>query len=90
MMAQWMKEAGFVEVEALPVKHYYRSKDAHGGVQMIGDLLRNVAPICLKLGGCEGLMTAEDAEEMIKACETELEAKPIYVNVVVTVGRRPL
>lgn len=90
MMAQWMAEAGFVEVETVPIKQYFGTEDNQASAESLRDLFRNIAPACLRLGGCEGLTSAEEAEEMIKACEAEVMAKPIYINVVVTVGRRPL
>lgn len=83
-MAGLMKDAGFVDIEpTLFQVTYGKYKTA------FTDFLEMFTPFCLTLGGCEGLKTPEEAREVIDGCKAEIAREPIYVNLIVTVGRRP-
>lgn len=88
-MAGLMHDAGFVDVKATPFKWWFgRSPNGDLSARVFITYLKNFAPFCLSLGDCDGFRTESDADEMIKACEDEVLKEPIYLDMVVSVGRR--
>lgn len=84
-----MREAGFVDIQATPIKWWFGRELKRTSTRIYIEFLRAIVPHCLKFGGFDGLRTIADAEKMLQECEVEVLDTPIYLNLVAAVGIRP-
>lgn len=51
--------------------------------------MKGLLPMAVKLGGCEGCRTTEEAQAVIEETSVEYRREVVYQDMVIVVGRKP-